>query len=106
MLKYNWPGNVRELQNAVESSFMKAETEVIHHYHLPERMRQSFAIGPVSSVGLFDAVASYERDLICDALRTTRSHRTKAARLLRVSERVLAYKLRKYKIDHEDFREG
>jgi Nif-specific regulatory protein len=106
VLRYDWPGNVRELQNAVESAFMKAENEVIHHYHLPEPMRQSFAVGAVASVGLFDAVASYERDLICDALRTTRSNRTKAAKLLRVSERVLAYKLRKHEIDHADYREG
>jgi Nif-specific regulatory protein len=106
MLKYDWPGNVRELENAVESAFLKAETEVIHHYNLPEPMRQSFAVGAVASIGLFDAVASYERDLICDALRTTGSNRTKAAKLLRIGERVLAYKLRKYGIDHEDFRDG
>jgi Nif-specific regulatory protein len=106
MLKYDWPGNVRELQNAVESAFIKAENDVIHHYHLPEPMRQSYAVGAVASVGLSDAVACYEKALICDALRTTRSSRTKAAKLLRVSERLLAYKLRKYGIDHADFREG
>jgi Nif-specific regulatory protein len=104
--KYDWPGNVRELENAIESAFLMAENEVIHHYHLPEPMRQSYAVGGVASVGLFDAMASYERDLICDALRTTRSNRSKAAKLLRVSERVLAYKLRKHDIDHADFREG
>jgi Nif-specific regulatory protein len=106
MLKYDWPGNVRELQNAVESACLMADNEVIHHYHLPEPVRQSYAVGAVASVGLFDAMAGYERDLICDALRTTRSNRTQAAKLLRVSERVLAYKLRKYGINHADFRDG
>jgi Nif-specific regulatory protein len=106
MLKYDWPGNVRELQNAVESACLLAENGVIHHYHLPDAVKQSYAVGPVANVGLFDAMACYERDLICDALRTTRSNRTQAAKLLRVSERVLAYKLRKYDINHADFRNG
>lgn len=56
------------------------------------------------NLNLFEAVDAYEKELICCALRSTRGNRNQAAKLLRVSERALAYKLRKHKIDHADFR--
>ena len=53
---------------------------------------------------LKDAVASYERDLIIDALKTTRGNRAKAARLLDTTERILIYKVRGYGIDVRRFK--
>jgi DNA-binding NtrC family response regulator len=49
-------------------------------------------------------VAAYERDLILDALKTTRGNRAKAARLLDTTERILNYKVRGYAIDVRRFR--
>jgi Nif-specific regulatory protein len=48
-------------------------------------------------------VAGFEKDLIQDALKTTRGNRAKAARLLDTTERVLNYKVRKYGIDARRF---
>jgi Nif-specific regulatory protein len=48
-------------------------------------------------------VAGFEKDLIQDALKTTRGNRAKAARLLDTTERVLNYKVRKYTIDVRRF---
>ena len=45
----------------------------------------------------------FEKDLIQDALKTTRGNRAKAARLLDTTERVLNYKVRKYRIDVRRF---
>lgn len=104
MLEYEWPGNVRELQNAIECAFVMAEGDVIHHYHLPEPMQRAFAPGATASIDLFEAVAAYERDLICHTLHRTRGNRNQAAKLLHLSERTLAYKLRKHAIDHVNFR--
>jgi Nif-specific regulatory protein len=56
--------------------------------------------------GLFRAVESYERDLILDALRGSRGNRSQAAKLLKVSERVLSYKIKKYGIDCARLRGG
>ena len=50
----------------------------------------------MTRVSLNDAVAAYEKDLIQDALKTTRGNRAKAARLLDTTERILNYKVRKY----------
>jgi Nif-specific regulatory protein len=44
-------------------------------------------------------VAAFERDLIQDALKSTRGNRARAARLLQTTERILGYKVRKYGID-------
>ena len=51
-----------------------------------------------------DAVSAYEKDLIQDALKTTRGNRAKAARLLDTTERIMNYKVRRYGIDAKRFR--
>ena len=53
---------------------------------------------------LKDAVAAFERDLIQDALKTTRGNRAKAARLLDTTERILNYKVRGHSIDPRRFK--
>ena len=60
--------------------------------------------GTVTRVSLKDAVAAYERDLILDALKTTRGNRAKAARLLDTTERILNYKVQGYGIDVRRFK--
>ncbi len=111
MLEYDWPGSARELQNAIESVGVMAEGKVIQPTHLPQHQSPpvqppSNESTPAESLGLFEAVDAYEKDLICRALRTTRGNRNQAAKLLHVSERALAYKLRKHEIDHANFRAG
>src|ERR1051326_6687656 len=55
-------------------------------------------------LSLSDAVASYEKDIVIDALKTTRGNRAKAARLLATTERIINYKVHKYGIASERFR--
>ncbi len=57
------------------------------------------AAGTVVSASLGCAVATFERSLIEDALKTTRGNRSRAARLLGTTERVINYKVKKYGID-------
>ena len=49
-------------------------------------------------------VEAYERDLIQDALKTTRGNRKKAAKLLDTTERIIGYIVKKFGIDCERFR--
>lgn len=105
MLEYEWPGNIRELQNAVERAVILAEGDVLHHYHLPQPIHSRYETTKAETTGLIEAVDAFEKDLIEHALRATRGNRNRAAKLLRVSERTLAYKIRKHEIDHEAFRE-
>jgi Nif-specific regulatory protein len=76
----------------------------VHGHHLPPSLQTADSSGTVTRVSLKDAVAGYERDLIIDALKTTRGNRAKAARLLDTTERILNYKVRGYSIDVRRFK--
>src|SRR5205814_3338430 len=104
LMSYHWPGNVRELENALERSVLMCEGQVIHAHHLPPSLQTAEASGTVTRVSLTDAIVAYEKDLIQDALKTTRGNRAKAARLLDATERILNYKIKKYAVDVRRFK--
>jgi Nif-specific regulatory protein len=104
LVSYHWPGNVREMENALERSVLMCEGQVVHAHHLPPSLQTAEASGTVTRVSLADAVVAYEKDLIQDALKTTRGNRAKAARLLDATERILNYKIRKYAVDVRRFK--
>jgi Nif-specific regulatory protein len=103
LMSYHWPGNVRELENTLERAVLMCDGQVIHGHHLPPSLQTAEASGTVNRVSLGDAVGGFEKDLIQDALKTTRGNRAKAARLLDTTERVLNYKVRKYGLDVKRF---
>jgi Nif-specific regulatory protein len=104
LMSYHWPGNVRELENTLERAVLVCDGHVIHAHHLPPTLQTAEASGTVTRVSLKDAVAAYEKDLIQDALKTTRGNRAKAARLLNTTERIINYQVRKYSIDYRRFK--
>ena len=53
---------------------------------------------------LADAVGGFEKDLVLDGLKIARGNRAKAARLLQTTERILNYKIAKYRIDPGRFK--
>src|SRR5262245_21903109 len=103
LMSYHWPGNVRELENTLERAVLMCDSQVVHGHHLPPSLQTAEASGTVTRVSLSDAVAGFEKDLIQDALKTTRGNRAKAARLLDTTERVLNYKVKKYGVDVRRF---
>src|SRR5881394_1582097 len=104
LMSYHWPGNVRELENTLERAVLMCDGQVVHGHHLPPSLQTAEASGTITRVSLHDAVVAYEKDLIQDALKTTRGNRAKAARLLDTTERVINYKVRTYGIDAERFK--
>jgi Nif-specific regulatory protein len=104
LMAYHWPGNVRELQNIIERAVLVCDANVIHGHHLPPTLQTAEASGTVTDLSLEESVDAYEKDLILDALKTSRGNRTKAARLLHSTERIISYKVRKYRIDCRRFR--
>jgi Nif-specific regulatory protein len=104
LTSYHWPGNVRELENVIERAVLVCDTNVIHGHHLPPSLQTAELSGTVAHVPLKSAVGAYERDLIQDALKTTRGNKSKAARLLETTERVLGYKILSYGIDPQRFK--
>ncbi|MFZ0427620.1 MAG: sigma 54-interacting transcriptional regulator, partial [Acidobacteriota bacterium] len=104
LVSYHWPGNVRELENAIERATLVCDGHVIHAHHLPPTLQTAEASDTMVRVNLNDAVVAYEKDLIQDALKSTRGNRAKTARLLGSTERIIGYKVRKYGIECRRFR--
>jgi len=92
------------LENAIERAVLICDGNVIHGHHLPPTLQTAEASGTVVRVSLGEAMASYERNLIQDVLKSTRGNRSKAARLLNTTERILNYKVKKHAIDCRRFR--
>jgi Nif-specific regulatory protein len=80
------------------------DTAVIHAHHLPPTLQTAEASDTVPRVSLAESVEAFERDLIQDALKSTRGNRARAAKLLATTERILNYKVRKYDINPVRFR--
>jgi len=101
---YHWPGNVRELENVIERAVLVCDEHAVHGHHLPPTLQTAQASGTVTTLSLSESVSAYEKDIVLDALKTTRGNRAKAARLLGTTERIINYKVRKYGIDSDRFR--
>lgn len=104
LMRYHWPGNVRELENCIERAVLVCEDQVIHSYHLPPTLQTAESSGTPLRWSLTEAVASYEKELIQDALKSARGIRAKAARMLGITERIIAYKIGLYQIDVRRYR--
>jgi len=101
---YHFPGNVRELENAIERAVLVCDSNVIHGHHLPPTLQTAEVSGTVTRVTLASAVEAFERDMIQDALKSTRGNVAKAAVMLDSTERILGYKIKNYGIDPKRFR--
>jgi Nif-specific regulatory protein len=104
LASYHWPGNVRELANAIERAVVICEGQVLHSHHLPPTLQTAEASDTIPRQSLEESVAAFERDLLQDALKTTRGNRAQAARLLDTTERIFNYKVRRYTIDPRRFK--
>jgi Nif-specific regulatory protein len=104
LTSYHWPGNVRELENTIERAVLVCEGGVVHGYHLPPTLQTAEASDTVPRISLTESVEALERDLLQDALKTTRGNAARAARLLDTTERIFNYKARRYGIDAKRFK--
>ncbi|MCD6117878.1 sigma-54-dependent Fis family transcriptional regulator [bacterium] len=99
LVNYNWPGNVRELQNIIERALVLCEHNRITADDL------SFISSKVKDTSdmdygfnLEETISGVEKDMIKRALKQCRGVKAKAAKLLRIKESTLYYKMEKYKI--------
>jgi Nif-specific regulatory protein len=104
LMRYHWPGNVRELENCIERAVLLCQDHVIHSYHLPPTLQTAESSNTVPRQSLAEAVIFYEKELIMDALKSTKGNCAKAARLLDTTERIIGYKIKQYQIDPARFK--
>ncbi|MGZ5523967.1 MAG: sigma-54-dependent transcriptional regulator [Methylomonas sp.] len=107
LINYDWPGNVRELENMIERALVLSQGGSITLRHFPhEILNEACQINrdddlqtiPIDNLDMEASVEKLETSLMNQALSMTAGNKAKAARLLKISERTLWYKLKKYNI--------
>lgn len=94
LLGYAFPGNIRELHNLMERAVLLTTGDQITGDELA--FEADYAAAPGENLN--DYLANLERDLIVTTLQEAAGNQSECARRLGISERVLRYKLDKYKI--------
>jgi len=98
-MSYHWPGNIRELENCIERAVLLSTDGVIHGHHLPPSLQSAESTGTQLHETLKTAVEKLEKELIYDALKSSRGNKAKAARQLGLTERQMGLRVDKFKID-------
>jgi len=107
LVRYHWPGNVRELENCIERAVIIASDNVIHSYHLPPTLqvsdKKSTTKNHKAELSFESMVENFEKDLIIEALKNSNGVKTRAARELNITNRVMDYKVEKLGIDPKKY---
>jgi two-component system NtrC family response regulator len=105
LMRYSYPGNVRELENIIERAVVLSKGKTVTSADLPLHMRTAGSEEKIcvkkSEGALTETLDTLERGLILAALKESGGVQTKAAEKLGISERVLRYKVKKYKIKEQ-----
>ncbi len=104
LMQYHWPGNVRELENCIERAVLLCADRVIHSHHLPPTLQTGERSGTIPFLSLEESVKNFEKELIVDALKNTRGNMAEAARLLKSTERVVSYSVKRLGIKPKAYR--
>jgi two-component system, NtrC family, response regulator AtoC len=97
----DWPGNIRELSNGIarhvvigpEASILEDSARPVHPQPHAAPAQKGNGIVPLKSL-CREAIRASEKNIILAALRANRWNRRKAAQELKISYRLLIYKIR------------
>ena len=104
LMSHHWPGNVRELENCIERAVLLSTDGVIHGTHLPPSLQTAETSGTLPTGHLEATLGVLERELIVDALKSTRGNMAMAARRLGLTERMMGLRVVRYKVEPRRFR--
>lgn len=97
--RYSFPGNVRELQNIIERAVALAEKDIIEVQDLPKEIIGELNINSQKEwipIYIGESIESAERKLIQATLDFYEGNKTKAAKVLGISDRHLRTKVKEY----------
>jgi len=100
LLHYNYPGNIRELENIIERAVVFCEGSDITTADLPLFFKEpSTDSGNREAGTLTEKVRNLEAREIRKALRENGGVKSRAARSLGITERILSYKIKRYNLE-------
>jgi len=104
LMAYHWPGNVRELESCMERAVLLARGDVILGNHLPPSLQTAESTGTGLRGGLASQLGRVEKEILLDALKSSRGNMAEAARRLQITERVMGLRVAKYRIKPKRFK--
>ena len=98
LVSHAWPGNVRELKSTLESMLVLAQNDLLDIEDLPDEIRGSTDLVPVSRQAFPAGITMQEGEklLIQQTLQQTGGNREQAAKVLNIGARTLYRKLKEY----------
>jgi DNA-binding NtrC family response regulator len=96
--RYSWPGNVRELENVIERAVLLSKDKYIGEEDLPNSVKQdqNRQEKEYKAMGLKEALAGPEKNLIRQALEANNWNRQETARALQINRTTLFKKMKQY----------
>ncbi len=97
MMSYAWPGNVRELENAIERGVVLCAGSTLTEKDIPPDIAGTDK-APAGGAEAREVkpLSLLEKETIIDALRRSYGNKSKAARMLGITRKVLYARLREY----------
>ncbi len=100
---YAWPGNVRELENVIERAVILSSGKTVEPEHLPADVGKNVDVMPAQinvdhGLSIPKSTQALEKKLIIEALSQCNGNKSKAAKLLEISERSIWNKLELYQL--------
>jgi DNA-binding NtrC family response regulator len=98
-LNYSWPGNIRELENLIERLYVISPGNEISPALIAAHLNNTIPhTNNYNELPLEEAVYSFEKNLVIQAMKKADGVKNRAAKILGISTSVLYYKLEKFKL--------